>query len=56
LEDFYTNLEAEFKVLNNDSGEEQAVNKHPLVDFKAFACWRPLEDLAHVDLLNGLGT
>jgi hypothetical protein len=38
LEDFYTDLEAESEVLDDDSGEEQAANEHPLVDFEAFAC------------------
>jgi hypothetical protein len=42
-QDFYTDLEAESKDLDNESNgdpQEQA-NEHPLADFKAFARRRP---------------
>jgi hypothetical protein len=55
-EDFYTDPEAESEVSDDDSGEEQAADEHPLADFEAFARRRPQEDLTQVDLLNGLGT
>jgi hypothetical protein len=59
LQDFYTNLEAEYLDLDNESEEdpqEEANNNYPLADFEAFTHWRPQEDFTQIDLLNSLGT
>ena len=59
LEDFYNNLEGDSLDLDLDLGnkdlQDKAENKHPLANFKAFACQRPGVDfMAYRDMLNSL--
>jgi hypothetical protein len=58
-QDFYTDLKPESEISDNKSNknpEEQVEKDYFLVDFEAFACWKPQENFTRINLLDNLGS